>query len=93
MVCRCRTPRMYSEELRLKDLNQSVSLRLPDEAYVRMRSQTPEAAKFDPALLQVTALLDAAGLDYQVMFTCGLVLIHAPMRAVTEVLRPLMPQR
>lgn len=84
---------MYSEELRLKDLNQSVSLRLPDEAYVRMRSHLQQRGIELRGFGSLTALLDAAGLDYQVMFTCGLVLIHAPMRTVTEVLRPLMPQR
>jgi len=83
---------MYPESPRLKDLTQSVSLRLPDEVYSRMRAQRPAEALKDPALVLVTSLLDAAGMPYQVMLTCGLVLIHAPMRRVTEVLRPLAPQ-
>ena len=79
---------MAPEPLRLKELAKAVSLRLPDDVYARTRQYDLPQALQDPAIVEITSKLEAVGLTYQLLVSCGLLLIHASRDRVCAVLGP-----
>lgn len=76
------------EPLRLKELNRAVSLRLDNDVHERTRSRSAEQALRDPVIADFVSKLTAAGLQHDVLVSCGLIIIHAPIDAVRAVLEP-----
>ncbi len=79
---------MGPEPFRLKQLSSAVSLRLDDDLFARTRQFSVSQAMQDPAIAELTTKLNAAGMQHQLLVSCGLLIIHAPLDRVRAVLEP-----
>lgn len=72
----------------MKQLSSAVSLRLDDDIFARTRQFSMSEAMQDPAIAALTTKLDAAGIQHRLLMSCGLLIIHAPLERVRNVLEP-----